>query len=237
MRSIAPNRLFRERVLGALLAAVIEVGFFLAVILSPSRSTKPLTSFAHETILLLRPLPVSAPTTIDARKSAASKRRSTIPTVVPELTPSITPSLAPPSGLLGFLDGQRGIVLMRTFNEAPDIEGPTIQHTITPGNEEALAAAFIWRRFEVPGVPLPLLACVLVTVPSNQLLATLPTDRMPAFLAASDWAKWLGEELASNGEVKACLKTVEGVRWTMTKEERAARRRRKSTPSNPTGML
>src|SRR5215469_18379617 len=32
-----------------------------------------------------------------------------------------------------FRDGQRGIVLMRTFNEAPDVEGPAIQHTITPG--------------------------------------------------------------------------------------------------------
>lgn len=26
-----------------------------------------------------------------------------------------------------FLDGQRGIVLMKTFNEAPDVEGPTIK--------------------------------------------------------------------------------------------------------------
>jgi hypothetical protein len=31
-----------------------------------------------------------------------------------------------------FADGQRGIVLMKTFNEAPDVPGPTIQHTITP---------------------------------------------------------------------------------------------------------
>ena len=138
---------------------------------------------------------------------------------------------------LPFADGQRGIVLMKTFNEAPDIEGPTIQHTITPGDEDALAAAFIWRRFDVPGVPLPLLACVLVTVPANSLISTLPTDRMPAFLAASDWAKWLGEEPASNDELKACLKTVEGVRWTMTKEEKAAKPRGKPTPSNPTGLI
>ena len=32
-----------------------------------------------------------------------------------------------------FRDGQRGIVIVRTFNEAPDIPGPSIQHTITPG--------------------------------------------------------------------------------------------------------
>src|SRR3954467_11368563 len=39
-----------------------------------------------------------------------------------------------------FRDGQRGIVLMKSFNEAPDIKGPTIQHVITPGDEAALAA-------------------------------------------------------------------------------------------------
>jgi putative SOS response-associated peptidase YedK len=137
-----------------------------------------------------------------------------------------------------FQDGQRGIVLMKTFNEAPDVEGPTVQHTITPGDEKALAAAFIWRRFELADIPVPLLACVLATVPANKLIATLPTDRMPAFLAADDWAKWLGEEDASADEIKACLKTVEGVRWTMTKEERAAAvKRRKPTVSDPGGLI
>ena len=136
-----------------------------------------------------------------------------------------------------FLDGQRGIVLMKTFNEAPDIEGPTIQHTITPGDEKALAAAFVWRSFDV-GAASPLLACCLVTVPANSLIATLPTDRMPAFLAAEDWGTWLGEKLAPVDEVKACLKTVEGVRWTMTKEERAEKAKRgKPTVSDPGGLV
>src|ERR1700722_151302 len=39
-----------------------------------------------------------------------------------------TPTFAP-----AFLSGQRGIVVVRTFNEAPDVPGPTIQHMITPG--------------------------------------------------------------------------------------------------------
>jgi len=138
-----------------------------------------------------------------------------------------------------FQDGQRGIVLMKTFNEAPDVEGPTLQHVITPGDEKALAAAFVWRRFETPDIPMPIFACVLVTVPANQLIATLPTDRMPAFLAPEDWAKWLGEEPASIDQVKACLKTVEGVRWTMTKEERAGSKtkRAKPTVSDPGGLF
>jgi putative SOS response-associated peptidase YedK len=139
-----------------------------------------------------------------------------------------------------FQDGQRGIVLMKTFNEAPDVEGPTIQHTITPGDEKGLAAAFVWRRFDIADIPVPMYACVLVTVPANKLISTLPTDRMPAFLAAEDWGKWLGEEEASVDELKACLRTAEGERWTMTKEERKASpkvKRRAPTAGDPGGML
>jgi len=135
-----------------------------------------------------------------------------------------------------FRDGQRGIVWMQTFNEAPDVEGPTIQHVITPGAENRLAAAVVWRRFEIPGDPAPVFACVLVTVPANPLISGLPTDRMPAFLAREDWEIWLGETPASLEEVKACLKTAPGVDWTMTREERG-KTRRKPAVSDPTGLF
>jgi len=135
-----------------------------------------------------------------------------------------------------FRDGQRGIVWMKTFNEAPDVEGPTIQHVITPGKENMLAAAVVWRRFEIPGDPAPVFACVLVTVPANRMLSGLPTDRMPAFLAREDWQTWLGEKSATPQEVKACLKTVEGVDWKMTREERG-KTRRKPAVSDPTGLF
>ena len=133
-----------------------------------------------------------------------------------------------------FVLGQRGIVLMKSFNEAPDVAGPTVQHRITPEEGSVLAAAFLWRRFEIPGQPQPLFACVMVTVPANALIAALPTDRMPAFLAPEDWAVWLGEEDADLDQVKACLKTVEGVHWTMTKEDRP---RAKPFVSDPTGLF
>jgi putative SOS response-associated peptidase YedK len=135
-----------------------------------------------------------------------------------------------------FRDGQRGIVWMKSFNEAPDIEGPTIQHVIVP--ESTLAAAVIWRRFEISASPEPFFACVLVTVPANQLISGLPTDRMPAFLAREDWQVWLGESSTSLEKVKACLRTVEGASWTMNKEERASNvRRSKSMVSDPTGLF
>ncbi|HVZ27488.1 MAG TPA: SOS response-associated peptidase family protein [Rhizomicrobium sp.] len=128
-----------------------------------------------------------------------------------------------------FATGQRGIVLINTFNEAPDIPGPPIQHTITPEGPRGIA--FVWRKFAV-GTPDPLYACVMVTVPANRLIAALPTDRMPAVLVPEDWEIWLGEEPASPERIKACLKTVEGVNWKMEKE-------RRSTPaaSDPGGLF
>ena len=130
-----------------------------------------------------------------------------------------------------FLAGQRGIVLVRNFNEAPDLPGPSIQHVITPGEGAILSLAFLWRRFG------DLTACVMATVPANALIASLPTDRMPAILASEDWAMWLGEEDADPARVKACLKTVEGARWTMSKEQKAATKRKKPTMSDPGGLF
>src|SRR3954471_20582982 len=69
--------------------------------------------------------------------------------------------------------GQRGIVMVQSFNEAPE-SGE--QHIVTPAG--ALGIAFLWRRFEIADASL--LACVMVTVPANRLLTGLPTDRMPA---------------------------------------------------------
>ena len=115
-----------------------------------------------------------------------------------------------------FLDGQRGIAIARTFNEAPNVEGPTAQHTITPG-KNPVGIAFVWRQFEV-GLSVPLTAACMVTVPASKLIATLPTDRMPAVIDPADWPVWLGEREATVDEIKACLRTLEDPEWTMVKE-------------------
>jgi putative SOS response-associated peptidase YedK len=88
-------------------------------------------------------------------------------------------------------------------------------------------AAFIFDNFNSPDLPAPFLACVLVTVPANALIRSLSTehagsDRMPAFLDPADWAMWLGEGGNDAAAAKAACKTTEGVRWTMTKEEKRA---------------
>jgi putative SOS response-associated peptidase YedK len=137
-----------------------------------------------------------------------------------------------------FIAGQRGIVIVRTFNEAPDIPGKSEQHTITPGDRGAIGIAFVWKTFELAELPGTMTACVMVTVQANALIAELPTDRMPAVLADEDWGKWLGEPPATPDDARGCLKTVEGVRWTMSKEEKAATtKRKKPTVSDPEGLL
>ncbi len=133
-----------------------------------------------------------------------------------------------PSFAGAFRDGQRGIVLMQTFNEAPD-SGE--QHTVTPAGP--VGVAFVWRRFAIADQTM--LACVMVTVAANPLLAGLPTDRMPAVLAPEDWAIWLE---GSPQQAKACLRTVEDVRWTMSREARTrSATRAKPVVSDPAGLF
>jgi putative SOS response-associated peptidase YedK len=88
------------------------------------------------------------------------------------------------------------------------------------------------------GGPHLLNACVMATVAANPLIAALPTDRMPAILAQDDWSTWLGEVPVSPAQAKACLRTVQDVRWTMTREERAVRQpRARPTVSDPGGLF
>jgi putative SOS response-associated peptidase YedK len=135
-----------------------------------------------------------------------------------------------PSFAGAFREGQRGIVLMQSFNEAPD-SGE--QHTIAPG--VPIGVAFVWRRFAVADQTM--LACVMATVAASPLLAGLPTDRMPAVLALEDWSTWLGET-GTTENAKACLRTVDDIGWTMTREARGrATKRSRPTVSDPAGLF
>lgn len=89
-------------------------------------------------------------------------------------------------------------------------------------------AAIKWGAF--------LMACVTQIVPANALIRT---RRPPAFPAKDDWTTWLGENGGSADQAKSCLKTVEGVNWTMSKKERAASKARRAKPviSDPGGLF
>lgn len=150
------------------------------------------------------------------------------------------PTFAP-----SFKAARHGIILVKTFNEGRQTSSKvTEQHTIVLGDEPAGAIAVLYDQFTISDLPVPLLACVMVTGPANELIRTLTTehaeaDRMPAFLAKDDWKTWLGEEGAAPEDAKAVLRTVEGVKWTMSKEERAKSRtkRAKPTVSDPRGLI
>lgn len=119
-----------------------------------------------------------------------------------------------------FLDGQRGIVVMRTFNEGRDYvtergATKTEQWTIDPLDGVPRGFAFLWKEFQFKGTPQ--LCCVMVTVPANKLIAPI-TDRMPAILEDADWNTWLGANDATREQTQAVLKTMEGVNWKAAPE-------------------
>lgn len=138
-----------------------------------------------------------------------------------------------------FHAAQRGIVVFQTFNEGEEIVKPsgataTQQWTVDPRDGRPRGFAFLWDRFDVADLPAPMLACVMVTVPANELIRTTVKNReddprMPAILddGYDAWATWLGENGAPAEEAKALLKTVEGVSWTVAPEPRKPRAPRK----------
>ena len=130
-----------------------------------------------------------------------------------------------------FNAGQRGIVVFRTFNEGEEVEKPsgkteTRQWTIDPRDGRPRGFAFVWRRFEVADLPAPMLACVMVTVPANDLIRRTikmreDDPRMPAILEDDAWPAWLGEDSGTPAAAKGVLKTMEGVNWQAAPEPKA----------------
>jgi putative SOS response-associated peptidase YedK len=100
---------------------------------------------------------------------------------------------------------RRGLVIVDSFNEGKEITPKkTEQYVVTPRGRRLIAIAVIWERWNGPG-PVPLDTFAMVTTLPNALIGTI-TDRMPAVLDDADWAKWLGEELATVDALKAMLK-------------------------------
>jgi putative SOS response-associated peptidase YedK len=101
---------------------------------------------------------------------------------------------------------RRGLLIVSTFNEGKEITPTkTEQHVLTPRDGKHIAIPVIWERTEQHAGEATLLTFAMITVAANALIGTI-TDRMPALLDDSDWAKWLGEEAASIAELKAMLK-------------------------------
>ena len=135
-----------------------------------------------------------------------------------------------------FHAGQRGIVVFRTFNEGEEVttstgKTATRQWTIDPRDGRPRGFAFVWRRFELSDLPAPMLACVMATVPANELIRrtvkSLEDDpRMPAILEDDAWSTWLGEGDATPATAKTVLRTMEGVNWQAAPEPKKPRLRK-----------
>jgi hypothetical protein len=115
------DRLKRDHLAGGVLALLVQAGFLLLVLLSPSHSTRP-ASPARETLLFFPPLAVPAPSTIDAR---GPRRKHIAPSnTLPVLTiasPTVAASpLAPSSGLAGFGQALFGCAPEHYADLAPD---------------------------------------------------------------------------------------------------------------------
>jgi putative SOS response-associated peptidase YedK len=75
---------------------------------------------------------------------------------------------------------------------------------IALGNRGPMTFAGLWELWRAADGN-PIKSFAIITTPANNLLQPLH-DRMPALLAADNWAAWLGEIPASDSELKAMLK-------------------------------
>lgn len=130
-----------------------------------------------------------------------------------------------------FIEGGRGILVCRTFNEGQEIGSRTKQYVIAPKDGRPVAIAVIYRQaMPAGGQPVPTFA--MATTPANRPIGAI-TDRMPAVLRPGDWPKWLGEEPATPADLKAMLKPHEGD-WDMAPQERAKpERSARTAPRQP----
>jgi len=129
-----------------------------------------------------------------------------------------------------FLEGRRGVLFVKTFNEGEEVGSKTKQYVLTPNDQQPIPVAVLWDRFTIEGGA-TYLAFVMVTTINNKLIGTI-TDRMPAVLEPQDIGKWLGEEPATPEELKAMLKPYEGD-WTMAPQDPPPKPPRPPKPPKP----
>jgi hypothetical protein len=115
------DRLKQDHLVGGVLALLVQAGFLLLMLLSPSHSTRP-ASLARETLLFFPPQAVPAPLTIDAR---GPRRKRIAPSDTLPGPPLASPPVAasppaPPSGLAGFGQALFGCAPEHYANLAPD---------------------------------------------------------------------------------------------------------------------
>jgi putative SOS response-associated peptidase YedK len=103
--------------------------------------------------------------------------------------------------------GQRCLVVTDGFYEwrKLDAKGKEKQPYAIGAREGLMVMAALWAKWKDPKSGNTIYSCTVLTCGPNTVMAELH-DRMPVILAEEDWAKWLGEEPASEEELLALLK-------------------------------
>jgi putative SOS response-associated peptidase YedK len=98
--------------------------------------------------------------------------------------------------------GQRCLVVTEGFYEWRKSDRQPF--AIGMADAGLMTMAGLWDEWRDPTSRETMHSCTIITTEPNELMATLH-DRMPVILAEKDWPKWLGEEPAREGELKALL--------------------------------
>jgi putative SOS response-associated peptidase YedK len=98
--------------------------------------------------------------------------------------------------------GQRCLVITDGFYEWKKPEKQPYAVAMTDKSHMVMAG--LWDEWNDKKTGERIKSCTIITCPPNALIGTLH-DRMPVILAEEDWAKWLGEEPATNDELRALL--------------------------------
>jgi putative SOS response-associated peptidase YedK len=101
--------------------------------------------------------------------------------------------------------GQRCLVVTDGFYEWKKITLKERQPYAIAMTEGQMVMAGLWAKWKDPKSGAEIQSCTILTCGPNDVMAKLH-DRMPVILLQSDWAKWLGEEPATQDELLALLK-------------------------------
>jgi putative SOS response-associated peptidase YedK len=73
-------------------------------------------------------------------------------------------------------------------------------YAIAMADDSQMVMAGLWSTWKNPATGEEITSCTVLTCAPNEVMAELH-DRMPVVLGEADWAKWLGEEPATNEQL------------------------------------
>jgi putative SOS response-associated peptidase YedK len=103
---------------------------------------------------------------------------------------------------------QRCLVVTNGFYEWKklDEKGKNKQpYAIGMADDKEMIMAGLWATWKDPKSGAEIQSCTILTCGPNEVMGELH-NRMPVILGRADWAKWLGEEPATEQELMALLK-------------------------------